>query len=96
MGSKKTEYEIALQIGGKVQASFGKSIKEAEGNLDTLANVAKSAAKIATSAFAAVQVGQFVSGAVETYSSFEQAMANTAATANAIWHLPDGALTILL
>ena len=81
--SKKTEYEIALLVGGKVQASFGNSIKDVESNLDSMANMAKSAAKMVTTAFAAVQVGQFVSSAVETYSSFEQAMANTAATANA-------------
>lgn len=81
--SKKTEYEIALLVGGKVQASFGNSIKDVNNNLDSMANMAKSAAKMATTAFAAVQVGQFVSDAVEAYSTFEQAMAMTAAGANA-------------
>ena len=81
--SKKTEYEIALLVGGKVQASFGNSIKDVNNNLDSMANMAKSAAKMVTTAFAAVQVGQFVSDAVEAYSTFEQAMAMTAAGANA-------------
>lgn len=83
MASKRTEYEIALLVGGKVQASFGNSIKDVKNNLDSMVNMAKSAAKMVTTAFAAVQVGQFVSDAVKTYSSFEQAMANTAAIANA-------------
>lgn len=81
--AKKTEYEIALMVGGKVQASFGSSIKNVEQGIDSLNNMAHTAAAAITSAFAAVKVGQFVSEAVNTYSSFEQAMATTAATANA-------------
>lgn len=81
--AKKTEYEIALMVGGKVQASFGNSIKNVEQGIDSLNNMAHTAAAAITSAFAAVKVGQFVSEAVNTYSSFEQAMATTAATANA-------------
>ncbi|MBR3994797.1 MAG: phage tail tape measure protein [Clostridia bacterium] len=81
--SKKTEYEIALLVGGKVQASFGNSIKDVNNSFDSMTNMAKSAAKMVTAAFATVQVGQFIGDAVETYSSFEQAMANTAAIARA-------------
>lgn len=81
--AKKTEYEIALMVGGKVQASFGNSIKNVEQGIDSLNNMAQTAAAAITSAFAAVKVGQFVGDAVNTYSSFEQAMATTAATANA-------------
>lgn len=81
--AKRTEYEIALMVGGKVQASFGNSIKNAEQGIDSLNNMAHTAAAAITSAFAAVKVGQFVGNAVSTYSSFEQAMATTAATANA-------------
>lgn len=82
-GSKKTEYEIAIQVGGKVAASFGNSVRDVGGGFDTITNMAKSAAKIVTGAFAAVKVGQFISDAVDTYSEFEQSMANTAAVAKA-------------
>lgn len=81
--AKKTEYEIALMVGGKVQASFGNSIRNVEQGINSLNNMAHTAAAAITSAFAAVKVGQFVGDAVNTYSSFEQAMATTAATANA-------------
>ncbi len=81
--AKKTEYEIALMVGGKVQASFGNSIHNVEQGINSLNNMAHTAAAAITSAFAAVKVGQFVGDAVNTYSSFEQAMATTAATANA-------------
>lgn len=83
MAGKKTEYEIALLVGGKVQSSFGSSIKNVENGINSLNNMAHTAAAAITAAFATVQVGQFVEGAVSTYSSFEQAMATTAATAKA-------------
>ncbi len=82
-GSKKTEYEIAIQVGGKVAASFGNSVKDVNSGFDSITNMAKSAAKLVTGAFAAVKVGQFISDAVDTYSEFEQSMANTAAVAQA-------------
>lgn len=81
--SKKTEYEIAIQVGGKVAASFGNSVQNVNSGFDSMTNMAKSAAKMIAGAFAAVKVGQFVTDAVEVYSEFEQSMANTAATANA-------------
>lgn len=100
-GSRRTEYEIAMQIQGEVAGSFGKSISNVNKEFDSMANMANSAtasvnsgfermadmagtaAKLATAAFAAVQVGQFVSDAIDTYAEFEQSMANTAAIANA-------------
>lgn len=82
-GSKKTEYEIAIQVGGKVAASFGNSVKDVNSGFDSITNMAKSAAKVVAGAFAAVKVGQFISDAVDTYSEFEQSMANTAAVAQA-------------
>ena len=82
-GSRRTEYEIAMQIEGKVAESFGKSITSVNSGFDGMANMAKSAAKLITAAFATVQVGQFMGDAIETYAEFEQSMANTAAIANA-------------
>lgn len=81
--SRRTEYEIAMLIGGQVQASFGNSINEISKSFDQVASMARTAAKVAATAFAAVNIGQFISDSVETYSQFEQSMANTAATANA-------------
>lgn len=82
-GSKKTEYEIALQVGGKVAASFGNSVSEVNAGFDRMTSMAKTAAKMITTTFAAIKVGQFFGDAIETYSQFEQSMANTAAIANA-------------
>lgn len=100
-GSRRTEYEIAMQIQGEVAGSFGKSISNVNKGFDSMADMANSAtasvnsgfermadmagtaAKLVTAAFAAVQVGQFVSDAIDTYAEFEQSMANTAAIANA-------------
>ncbi|MCM1187647.1 MAG: phage tail tape measure protein [Lachnospira sp.] len=84
--SKRTEYEIAIQVGGKVAASFGNSMKEVNSGFDSMVNMAKSAAKMVAVAFSAVKVGEFVTDAVEVYSEFEQSMANTAAVANATQH----------
>lgn len=81
--SRRTEYEIALLVGGKVQASFENSMKSVNSSLDSMTAMAKNAAKLVTASFAAVQVGQFIGDAVATYASFEQSMANTAAIANA-------------
>jgi len=81
--SKKTEYEIAIQVGGKVAASFGNSVKDVNSGFDSMINMAESAAKMITVAFSAAKVGEFVADAVEVYSEFEQSMANTAAVASA-------------
>jgi len=82
-GSKKTEYEIAIQVGGKVAASFGNSMKEVNNGFNSMVNMANSAAKMVAVAFSAVKVGEFVTDAVQVYSEFEQSMANTAAVASA-------------
>lgn len=81
--ANKTTYELALEIGGKIQSSLEKSVGGVNKKLDSIGKAAKTAAKIATAAFAAVKIGDFVKGAVSVYADFDQAMANTAATANA-------------
>ncbi len=81
MASK--EQELAIKIAGKVENSFKNSITEGQNGLEKLASVAKKAAAVAAAAFAAVKVGEFISDAVEEYSTFEQSMANTSAVANA-------------
>ena len=81
--ASKTKYELALEIGGKIQSSLEKSVSGVNKKLDSIGKAAKTAAKIATAAFAAVKVGDFVKDAVSTYSDFNQAMANTSAIAGA-------------
>lgn len=81
--ANKTTYELALEIGGKIQSSLEKSVGGVNKKLDSIGKAAKTAAKIATAAFAAVKVGDFIKDAVSTYADFDQAMANTAATAGA-------------
>ena len=73
--AKKTSYELALEIGGKIQSSLTKSVSGVNNKLDSIGKAAKTAAKIATAAFAAVKIGDFVKDAVDTYSEFNQAMA---------------------
>lgn len=81
--ANKTTYELALEIGGKIQSSLEKSVGGVNKKLDSIGKAAKTAAKIATAAFAAVKIGDFMKSAVSTYADFDQAMANTAATAGA-------------
>ena len=81
--ANKTTYELALEIGGKIQSSLEKSVGGVNKKLDSIGKAAKTAAKIATAAFAAVKIGDFVKDAVSVYADFDQAMANTAATAGA-------------
>lgn len=81
--AKKTSYELALEIGGKIQSSLTKSVNGVNNKLDSIGKAAKTAAKIATAAFAAVKIGDFVKDAVDTYSEFNQAMAETAGIAGA-------------
>ena len=78
MASSSKEQELAIKIAGKVENSFKQSLGVTEDGLNKIASVAKKAA-----AFAAVKVGDFISGAVDEYAEFEQAMANTSAIAGA-------------
>lgn len=83
MASSSKEQELAIKIAGKVENSFKQSLGVTEDRLNKIASVAKKAAAVAAAAFAAVKVGDFISGAVDEYAEFEQAMANTSAIAGA-------------
>ncbi len=76
MASSSKEQELAIKIAGKVENSFKQSLGVTEDGLNKIASVAKKAAAVAAAAFAAVKVGDFISGAVDEYAEFEQAMAN--------------------
>ena len=81
--ANKTTYELALEIGGKIQSSLEKSVGGVNKKLESIGKAAKTAAKVATAAFAAVKVADFAKDAVETYTEFNQAMATTSAIAGA-------------
>jgi TP901 family phage tail tape measure protein len=78
LASSSKEQELAIKIAGKVENSFKQSLGVTEDGLNKIASVAKKAAAVA-----AVKVGDFMSGAVDEYAEFEQAMANTSAIAGA-------------
>lgn len=63
--------------------SFDTMAKQADNGFDAIVNMAGNAAKMITAALATISIGNFIGDAVETYSEFEQSMANTAAVANA-------------
>ena len=80
-GSK--EYKLAVKIAGSISSSFNSAIGDAGNKLTELGNIAQKAAALAAAAWGALKVGEFVSNAVDTYKSFDQSMAKTAATAGA-------------
>lgn len=83
MASSSKEQELAIKIAGKVENSFKQSLGATEDGLNKIASTAKKAAAIAAAAFATLKVGNFIAGAVDEYSEFEQSMANTSAIAGA-------------
>lgn len=83
MASTGKEYELAVRIAGSVSGSFNNAMSTAEGKVTSLGSIAKKAAAIAAAAWGALKIGAFVSDAVDTYSEFEQEMANTAAICGA-------------
>lgn len=83
MASSSKEQELAIKIAGKVENSFKQSLGVTEDGLNKIASTAKKAAAIAAAAFATLSVGNFIAGAVDEYSEFEQSMANTSAIAGA-------------
>ena len=62
MASSSKEQELAIKIAGKVENSFKQSLGVTEDGLNKIASVAKKAAAVAAAAFAAVKVGDFISG----------------------------------
>lgn len=83
--AKSKTYELLLKIGGKTDSSLKNACVAADKNLATLGDAAKKAGKIAVTALAAVATAAagVALSSLTTYAEFEQAMANTAAIANA-------------
>ncbi len=81
--ASKTAYQLDLILGGRTSASFSKSIHSANKSLSTISNTAKLAvAGIATSFMTANITGK-IEDITETFSGFEQELANTSAIASA-------------
>lgn len=81
--ASRTQYELEILLGARKASSFDGNINSAKGGIGSISSTAKKAAAAVTAAFAAVNVTQFVEGAVDVYSGFEQSLANTAAIAGA-------------
>ena len=84
-GGKTLKTTITLY--GKQDASLKRAFQAAQGSgaqaAAKLSGVFTKAAAVASAAFAAIKVGDFMKDAMETYATFEQSMANTAAIAGA-------------
>ncbi|MCD8330333.1 MAG: phage tail tape measure protein, partial [Lachnospiraceae bacterium] len=83
MASTSKEYQLAVKIAGSVSSSFTSAMGTAESKVTSLGSVVSKVAAAAAAAWSALKIGEFFSDAVDTYSEFEQAMANTAAIASA-------------
>jgi TP901 family phage tail tape measure protein len=81
--SASKEYKLAVKIAGSVSSSYTSAMSDAGSQMSNLGTIAKKAAAVAAAAWGALKIGQFISDAVDTYSEFEQAMANTSAIAGA-------------
>lgn len=77
------EYKLAVKIAGSVSSSFNSAMGTAEAKVMSLGSVAAKAAALAAAAWAALRIGEFISDTIDTYSEFDQAMANTAAICGA-------------
>ncbi|SHO50067.1 phage tail tape measure protein [Anaerocolumna xylanovorans] len=76
--ANKTTYELALEIGGKIQSSLDKSVSNANKKLDSIGNTAKKMAKAATAALAGIGIAAFLSNSTNASMEFESSMADVA------------------
>jgi len=81
--ASRRQYTLELLLGAKTEPGYNSSIKNAEKALTGISSTAKRVAGLVTSAFAAVNISNVISDAVEEYSGFEQELTNTAAIAGA-------------
>lgn len=75
------KYELAIAIGGKVDSSLSSSVAQAGNELEKLGSMAKTAVGVATGAMVGMKVKDFFDDSIETYKTYEQSLATTAATA---------------
>jgi len=82
VASRRT-YELELLLGAKTSAGYMGNIRKATQALQGISNTANRVAAAVTTAFAAVNIAERIEDAVETYAGFGQAVADTAAIADA-------------
>lgn len=76
--SRGKEYSLAVKIAGSVASSFNSAMGAAENRISGLGQIAKQAAAIASAAWGALKIGEFVTDSVQEAVDFESAMADVA------------------
>lgn len=76
--SRGKEYSLAVKIAGSVASSFNSAMGAAENRISGLGQIAKQAAAIASAAWGALKIGEFVTDSVQVAVDFESAMADVA------------------
>lgn len=76
--SRGKEYSLAVKIAGSVASSFNSAMGAAENRISGLGQIAKQAAAIASEAWGALKIGEFVTDSVQAAVDFESAMADVA------------------
>lgn len=76
--SRGKEYSLAVKIAGSVASSFNSAMGAAENRISGLGQIAKQAAAIASAAWGALKIGEFVTDSVQAAVDFESAMADVA------------------
>lgn len=83
MAKSRSQYSLEILLGAKKASSFQSGIDGAKSGLQGISSTAKKVAGLIGAAFGAIQIKDFVKESVETFSDYEQSLANTAAIANA-------------
>ena len=76
--SRGKEYSLAVKIAGSVASSFNSAMRAAENRISGLGQIAKQAAAIASAAWGALKIGEFVTDSIQAAVDFESAMADVA------------------
>ena len=76
--SRGKEYSLAVKIAGSVASSFNSAMGAAENRISGLGQIAKQAAAIASAAWGALKIGEFVTDSVQAAVDLESAMADVA------------------
>lgn len=83
MAKSRSQYSLEILLGAKKASSFQSGIDGAKSGLQGISSTAKKVAGLVGAAFGAIQIKDFVKESVDTFSDYEQSLANTAAIANA-------------
>ena len=76
--ANRTEYELALEIAGRVEQSFNRAIGTTTNGFSKIEKAAKTAAGIAATAFGAIKVTEFATDCVNAAMDVENAMSDVA------------------